>query len=89
MSLLILAAGSVAAELKIAVIDTQRALVASEEAQSLLQQAQQELAQDQADVESLGQEILASQEKLQTGLTKATTKRVAGLPLHSGNTSWL
>ena len=66
MSLLILAAGSVAAELKIAVIDTQRALVASEEAQSLLQQAQQELAQDQADVESLGQEILASQDKLQT-----------------------
>ncbi len=64
--LLILAAGPAAAELKIAVIDTQRALVASEEAQSLLQQAQQELQVEEETVKTLGEEIIALQEKLQT-----------------------
>jgi len=64
--LLILASGAASAELKIAVIDTQRALVASEEAQGLLQQAQEELAADEADIKSLGEEIIASQEKLRT-----------------------
>ena len=64
--LLILAAGPVAAELKIAVLDTQRALVESEEAQGLLQQAQQELQTEEARVKTLGEEIVASQEKLQT-----------------------
>lgn len=64
--LLILAAGSAVAELKIAVLDTQRALVASEEAQSLLQQAQQELQAEEEAVKSLGEEIIAIQEKLQT-----------------------
>lgn len=64
--LLILAAGSAVAELKIAVLDTQRALVASEEAQSLLQQAQQELQAEEQAVKSLGEEIIAIQEKLQT-----------------------
>jgi outer membrane protein len=64
--LLILAAGPAAAELKIAVLDTQRALVASEEAQALLQQAQQELQAEEEAVKSLGEEIIASQEKLQT-----------------------
>ncbi len=64
--LLILAAGSAVAELKIAVLDTQRALVASEEAQSLLQQAQQELQAEEEAVKSLGEEIIATQEKLQT-----------------------
>jgi outer membrane protein len=64
--LLILAAGPAAAELKIAVLDTQRALVASEEAQALLQQAQQELQAEEEAVKSLGEEIIANQEKLQT-----------------------
>lgn len=64
--LLLLAAGSAVAELKIAVLDTQRALVASEEAQSLLQQAQQELQAEEQAVKSLGEEIIAIQEKLQT-----------------------
>jgi len=64
--LLILAAGPAVAELKIAVLDTQRALVASEEAQSLLQQAQQELQAEEEAVKSLGEEIIAIQEKLQT-----------------------
>jgi len=64
--LLILAAGPAVAELKIAVLDTQRALVASEEAQSLLQQAQQELQAEEQAVKSLGEEIIAIQEKLQT-----------------------
>ncbi len=64
--LLILAAGPAAAELKIAVLDTQRALVASEEAQALLQQAQQELQAEEQAVKSLGEEIIANQEKLQT-----------------------
>lgn len=64
--LLILAAGPAAAELKIAVLDTQRALVASEEAQALLQQAQQELQAEEETVKSLGEEIIANQEKLQT-----------------------
>ena len=66
LCLLILAAGSAVAELKIAVLDTQRALVASEEAQSLLQQAQQELQAEEEAVKSLGEEIIAIQEKLQT-----------------------
>ncbi len=64
--LLILAAGPAAAELKIAVLDTQRALVASEEAQALLQQSQQELKAEEEAVKSLGEEIIANQEKLQT-----------------------
>ncbi len=64
--LLILAAGPAAAELKIAVLDTQRALVASEEAQALLQQAQQELQVEEETVKTLGEEIIAIQEKLQT-----------------------
>ena len=45
--LLLFAAGTAAAELKIAVLDTQRALVESEEAQALLAQAQQELQAEQ------------------------------------------
>ena len=63
---MILAAGPAAAELKIAVLDTQRALVASEEAQALLQQAQQELQVEEETVKTLGEEIIAIQEKLQT-----------------------
>jgi outer membrane protein len=66
MWLLLFAAGSAAAELKIAVLDTQRALVESEEAQALLAQAQKELQTEQEALQALGEEILALQEKLQT-----------------------
>ena len=60
-----LAAGSVAAELKIAVLDTQRALVESEEAKSLLAQAEKELQAEQEEVTQLRDEIEALQERLQ------------------------
>ena len=60
-----LAAGSVAAELKIAVLDTQRALVESEEAKSLLAQAEKELQEEQNEVTQLRDEIEALQQRLQ------------------------
>lgn len=62
---LTLIAGSALAELKIAVLDTQRALLESEEAQALLKQAQSELQTEEQQVRSLGDEIVAAQEKLQ------------------------
>lgn len=65
MFLLLFAAGSAAAELKIAVLDTQRALVESEEAQALLAQAQQELQAEQDQLQALNDEIVALNEKLQ------------------------
>ncbi|MEQ8857852.1 MAG: OmpH family outer membrane protein [Pseudomonadales bacterium] len=61
----LLVAGSAAAEMKIAVLDTQRALIESEEAQQLLQAAQGDLEGDQNKVNALGQEIQAMQEQLQ------------------------
>lgn len=64
--ILLLAAGSAAAELKVAVLDTQRALVESEEAKELLAQAAEELQAEEASVKSLGESIMAIQEKLQT-----------------------
>jgi len=64
--LLIFVAGTAAAELKIAVLDTQRALVESEEAQSLLQRAQSELESEQEELQKIGEEIVALQEKLKT-----------------------
>lgn len=63
--LLLFAAGSAAAELKIAVLDTQRALIESEEAQALLAQAQQELQAEQDQLQSLNDEIVALTEQLQ------------------------
>ena len=69
LSLLALGLGvaSVAsAQLKIAVLDTQRALVSSEEAKALLEQAQSELKKEEDEVNALGAEIQALQEKLQT-----------------------
>lgn len=66
MWLLLFAAGSAAAELKIAVLDTQRALVESEEAQALLAQAQQELQAEQDQLQALNDEIVALNQKLQT-----------------------
>ncbi len=61
-----LAAGTVAAELKIAVLDTQRALVESEEATALLAQAEKELQEEQNEVTTLRDEIEALQQRLQT-----------------------
>lgn len=54
-----------AAELKIAVLDTQRAVVASEEAQGLIEKLRKEVEREQETVKSLGEEILALQGKLQ------------------------
>ena len=65
MFMLLFAAGAAAAELKIAVLDTQRALIESEEAQALLAQAQQELQAEQDQLQSLNDEILALNEQLQ------------------------
>ena len=65
-AMLLFVAGSAAAELKIAVLDTQRALVESEEAQALLAQAQKELQAEQDELQALGEEIVTLQEKLQT-----------------------
>jgi len=64
--ILLLVAGTAAAELKIAVLDTQRALVESEEAKQLLSQAASELQAEETAVQTLGEEIMAIQEKLQT-----------------------
>jgi len=62
---LALVAGSAVAQLKVAVLDTQRALLESEEAKQLLQTAQTELEKEQNDVNELGQEIMTLQEQLQ------------------------
>jgi outer membrane protein len=66
ISVLLLLAGSAAAELKIAVLDTQRALLESEEAQKLLKQAQADLQGEQDQVQALQDEIVALNQKLQT-----------------------
>jgi outer membrane protein len=66
--ILLLVAGSAAAaegSLKVAVLDTQRALLESEEAKALLQTAQTELEKEQNEVNQLGMEIMALQEQLQ------------------------
>jgi outer membrane protein len=62
--MMMLAAPLAAAELKIAVLDTQRALLSSEEAKALMEQVQQELEAEQAAVNQLGDEIRALQEQL-------------------------
>jgi len=63
-ALLLVSAGA-AAELKIAVLDTQRALLESTEAQELMETAQFDLEGDQNRVNALGQEIRTLQEQLQ------------------------
>jgi outer membrane protein len=65
--LVLVAGGAAAAEggLRVAVLDTQRALLESEEAKALLQTAQTELEKEQNDVNELGMEIMALQEQLQ------------------------
>lgn len=60
---LMLVAGSAFAELKIAVIDTQRALLESEEAKQMMQSAQDALKGDQAQLQTLGQQIQGLQEQ--------------------------
>lgn len=62
---LLLASVGAAAELKIAVLDTQRALLASAEAQQLMETAQFDLEGDQNRVNALGQEIRTLQEQMQ------------------------
>jgi outer membrane protein len=62
---LLLLAGSAAAELKIAVIDTQRALLESDEARQMMQTAQTDLEQDQNELQALGQQILTLREQYQ------------------------
>ena len=66
MLFFLLAAGAVAAELKFAVLDTQRALVESEEAAALFAQAEKEQEQEQTEVTGLRDEIEALQQRLQT-----------------------
>jgi len=62
---LVLAAPSVAAELEIAVLDTQRAIASTEEAQALFEKAQSELEAEGAEVTGLGEEILALQQQIE------------------------
>ena len=62
---LCLVAGSAVAELKIAVLDTQQALIESEEAQSISKQIQEELQSDEATAKALNDEVVALTEKLQ------------------------
>lgn len=61
----LLAASGAAAELKVAVLDTQRALVESQEAQELMRSAQFDLEEEQGRLNTLGQEIRGLQEQLE------------------------
>ncbi len=58
-------AAAASAELKIAVLDTQRALIASEEAQSLSKKISEELQSDEAEAKALNDEVRTLTEKLQ------------------------
>ena len=60
-----LAAAGAAAELKIAVLNVQRALGDSEEAQALQDEIQQDLEKDRDELQALGEEIQALQEQLE------------------------
>ncbi len=57
---------TVAVELKIAVLDTQRALISTEEAQEFLTAAQSELQQQEAELTALGEAIQGLQKQLET-----------------------
>ena len=63
---LLAAAPLAAAELEIAVLDTQRAIVSTEEAQELMQKAQNELKEEETEVNALGESILELQQQLET-----------------------
>ena len=60
-----LVAGAAGAELKIAVLDTQRALIESEEAQTLSKQITEELQADEAEAKALSDEVRELSEQLQ------------------------
>jgi outer membrane protein len=62
---LMLVAGSAFAELKIAVIDTQRALLESDEAKAMMQAAQNDLKDEQDQLQKLGQQLQTLQEQFQ------------------------
>lgn len=62
--LLVFTAPLAAAELKIAVLDTQRAIAQSEEVKSLLEIVQEELQSEQENVNTLGDEIRSLREQL-------------------------
>ncbi len=61
---LVLVAGTAAAELKVAVLDTQRALAESEEAKALIERINRELKNEQEEVQTLGESIRKLNEKL-------------------------
>ncbi len=61
---LFVSAGPVAAELKIAVLDTQRALVESEEAKALVERINRELKAEEAEAKSLNDDIKKLQDRL-------------------------
>ncbi len=61
---LALIAGTAAAELKIAVLDTQRALAESEEAKALIEKINNELKSEQDEVQSLGESLRSLNDKL-------------------------
>ena len=63
-ALMLVCAGTAHAELKVAVLDTQRALLESEEAQSLMEKAREELQKEQTDVNALGEEIQKLRDQL-------------------------
>ena len=65
LPLFMLAATDVAAELKIAILDVQRAIGESEEAKILISGLQQDLAKDEADLSQLGEGIQALRAKLE------------------------
>ena len=65
LAVLCFSAVGVAAEYKFAVLDVQRAIGDSEEAQSLATQVEQDLKSDQDALQKLAEEIQAVQERLQ------------------------
>ncbi len=64
-AVLMLSAGAAQAELKIAVLDTQRAIFETESVKSRLETVNQELQKDQEEAQGLQSKIQAAQEKLQ------------------------
>jgi outer membrane protein len=63
--LVVFASAGAAAEIKIAVLDTQRALAESEEAKALLQKAQTELQKENDELQALVAEVEGLRDKLQ------------------------
>ena len=76
---LLLATGSAHAELKIAVLDTQRAIFETENVKTRLERVNQELQKDQDEAKALQNRIQTQQEKLQkdTDVMSEEAKRSA------------